>query len=153
MQSSRWDGTVTSSLSPSTLSLSFSLPFTSRSHPASLSSSPPSCHLSPPTLYQPSPTPVPPEFKTVRSLFYRTRSFTDLPSPFRTFANPQASEVLAVSHPSTFLLLLHHSLPSSSLALPPCRETRAWSESPRGVVTKLKPYPHKSFVLLGEGKH
>lgn len=57
------------------------------------------------------------------------------------------------SHPSTFLLLLHHSLPSSSLALPPCRETRAWSESPRGVVTKLKPYPHKSFVLLGEGKH
>lgn len=114
------------SVSSSSLSLSFSSPFTSRSHPASLSSSPPSCHLSPLTLYQPSSSPVPPKFKTVRSLFYRTRSFTDLPSPFRTFANLRASEVLVVSHPSTFLFhSLLCSLPSSSLALPSCRETRA----------------------------
>lgn len=78
------------SVSSSSLSLSFSSPFTSRSHPASLSSSPPSCHLSPLTLYQPSSSPVPPKFKTVRSLFYRTRSFTDRSLSLSNFRQPSS---------------------------------------------------------------
>lgn len=74
----------------------------------------------------PLPSPFLPSLKPSDLSFIAHARSPIVPSPFRTFANLRASEVLVVSHPSTFLFhSLLCSLPSSSLALPSCRETRA----------------------------
>lgn len=149
MQSSRWDGTVTFSLSPPPPSLSLSL------HLLLLALTLPPYPLHPlhvTFLHQlsisPLPSPFLPSLKPSDLSFIAHARSPIFPLPFElspTFEPRRYWSCLILRLSSfTASCAASHQVPSPFLPAAKLARRRV-----TGVVTKLKAYPHKSFVLLG----